>query len=55
MTRKKASVSILLPLAVAGLAFGIWRKRRNGRLHQQNQLNYRLDLPNAERERMNIG
>jgi len=55
MTRKKASVSILLPLAVAGLAFGIWRKRRNGRLDHHNDLNYRLDLPNAERERMNIG
>ena len=55
MTRKKASVSILLPLAVAGLAFGIWRRRRNGRLDHENRLNYRLDLPNAERERMNIG
>ena len=55
MTRKKASVSILLPLAVAGLALGIWRKRRNGRLQHQDELNYRLDLPNAERERMNIG
>ncbi len=52
MTRKKASVTILLPLAIAGLAFGIWKKRRNGRLHR---MNYRLDLPNAERERMNIG
>jgi len=55
MTRKKASVSILLPLAVAGLAFGIYRRRKNGRLDQLDRLNYRLDLPNAERERMNIG
>jgi len=55
MTRKKASVSILIPLAVAGLAFGIWRKRHNGRYNRKNKLNYRLDLPNSERERMNIG
>ena len=55
MTRKKASVSILLPLAIAGLAFGIWRRRRNGRLDLNDKLNYRLDLPNADRERMNIG
>ena len=44
MTRKKASVSILLPLAVAGLAFGIWKRLAN-----------RSKLSNLERERTNIG
>ena len=47
MTRKKA-VSALLPLVAAGIAFGIWRKRRNG---HQEQLNQRLDLPKYDREK----
>jgi hypothetical protein len=48
MTRKKASLSILVPLAVAGVAFGIWRKRRNGK--HNGQLNQRLDLPKYDRQ-----